>query len=444
VEPSSRQIALRILRALLLVVLATPALAADPYAALLADARVKSALQFLRDDDARTLREQIELTQIPAPPHGEAARAADFAARLRAAGLEDVSIDAAGNVIGKRPGRAHGPLLVLSAHLDTVFPAGTDVKVRQDGARYLAPGIIDDARGLVVVLSVLRALESQRIAMAGDVWFVGTVGEEALGNLKGVKTLFADRPGIDGFISVDGVESKEDAAAGRARIVTHATGSRRWEITFAGPGGHSFENFGNPSAVHAMGRAIAAIADLPVPADPKTTFNVGVVSGGTGVTAIASAATMGVDIRSNDSRELAALEQKILAAVDAAVAAENARWKSTSIRAERKLVGDRPATIRDTEPVLVDAAVGAYQALGRARPELRFASTDSNVPLGLGIPAATLDGGGIGGKAHSADEWYEHSDAWRGPQIILLTTLRLAGVPGVSQPALAKRRAGGK
>jgi tripeptide aminopeptidase len=435
---------LRILRVLLFLLVAAPTFAAEPYAALMASSRVKAALQALRDDDARTLREQIELTQIPSPPHGEAPRAADFAARLRAAGLTDVSIDAAGNVIGKRAGRGRGPLLIVSAHLDTVFPAGTDVTVKQSGARYLAPGIIDDARGLVAVLSVLRALQSQRIATDGDVWFVGTVGEEALGNLKGVRALFADQPGIDGFISVDGVESREDAAAGRSRLVTRATGSRRWEITFAGPGGHSFENFGNPSAVHAMGRAIAAIADLPVPAEPKTTFNVGMVSGGTGVTAIASQATMGIDIRSNDSRELAALELKILAAVDAAVSAENARWKSTAIHAERKLVGDRPATTRDTDPVLIDAAVGAYQALGRMKPELRYASTDSNVPLGLGIPAATLDGGGIGGQAHSADEWYEHTDAWRGPQVILMTTLRLAGMRDVSQPALVKRRAGGK
>jgi acetylornithine deacetylase/succinyl-diaminopimelate desuccinylase-like protein len=426
-------------RALCLLVIASFALAADPYRPLLADARVKSALRFLRADDDRTLREQIELTQIASPPHGEATRAAEFAARLRAEGLTDVSIDAAGNVIGKRPGRGRGPRLVLSAHLDTVFPAGTDVTVRRSGARHLAPGIIDDSRGLAAVLSVLRAVESARIATVGDLWFVGTVGEEALGNLKGVKALFADPSGIDGFISVDGVESAEDAQAGVARIVTQATGSRRWEITFRGPGGHSFENFGNPSAVHAMGRAISAIADLPAPADPKTTFNVGVVSGGTGITAIAAEATMGVDIRSNDAHELAALERKILAAVDAAVSAEKARWHATAIRADRLLVGDRPATTRATHPAVVDAAVGAYTALGRRRPELRFASTDSNVPLGLGIPAATLDGGGVGGQAHSPDEWYEHRDAWRGPQLILLTALRLVGVKGAAPPTLPVR-----
>jgi acetylornithine deacetylase/succinyl-diaminopimelate desuccinylase-like protein len=409
---------------------------------LSADARVKSALQYLRDDDARSLREQIELTQIPAPPFKESVRAADFAGRLRAAGLADVSIDATGNVIGKRPGRGRGPLLVLSAHLDTVFPEGTDLTVKQDGARWSAPGIIDDSRGLAAVLSVLRAMETQRIVTVGDVWFVGTVGEEALGNLRGVKALFGEQPRIDGFISVDGPEAPEHVRSGHSEIVAHATGSRRWEIRFTGPGGHSFENFGNPSAVHAMGRAIATISELRTPSDPRTTFNVGIVSGGTGVTAIASEAVMGVDMRSNDAQQLADLERTILAAVDDAVSAENARWKSGEIRAERKLVGDRPASTRATNPALVEAAVGAYGALGLATPVLRFASTDSNVPLGLGIPAATLHGGGIGDKAHSSDEWYEHVNAWRGPQLILLTTLRLVGVKGVSKPALAVRLSG--
>jgi acetylornithine deacetylase/succinyl-diaminopimelate desuccinylase-like protein len=221
--------------------------------------------------------------------------------------------------------------------------------------------------------------------------------------------------------------------------VTQATGSRRWEISFAGPGGHSFENFGNPSAVHAMGRAIAQIAEIQSPSHPKTTFTVGKVSGGTGVTAIAAEATMAIDIRSNDAQQLAAHEARLLATVDDAVRSENARWGSNDIRAERKLVGDRPASSRVTDKVLYDSAAGAYVALGMSKPAERFASTDSNVPLGLGIPAVTLDGGGIGDKAHSPDEWYEHVNAWLGPQSLLLTTLRLVGVRGVSQPSLKDR-----
>lgn len=421
------------------LLVAASALAADPYAALMKDARVKASLQFLRGDDARTFEEQIAITQVPAPPFKEAIRANQYAAQLRAAGLEDVSIDATGNVIGKRSGRGKGPVLVLSAHLDTVFPEGTDVTVTSKNGRYYGRGLIDDSRGLAVLLSLARAMQSARLETVGDVWFVGTVGEEALGNLRGAKALFKDQH-IDGFISVDGTQSTDDAAAGRNEIVTQATGSRRWEFSFAGPGGHSFENFGNPSAIHAMARAIAQIAELKTPADPKTTFNVGTVSGGTGVTAIAAEAAMSVDIRSNDAQDLSALEARIFAAVDAAVIAENARWGSTEIRAERKLVGDRPASARIVDEALVDAAAGAYVALGMPAPVQRFASTDSNVPLSLGIPAATMEGGGIGGKAHSPDEWYEHVNAWLGPQTLLLTTLRLAGLRGVSKPALPRAK----
>lgn len=421
------------------LVFAGHAAAADVFADVMKDPRVKASLQYLRDDDARTLDEQIAITQIPAPPFMETTRAQDYAARMRAAGLEDVSIDAAGNVIGKRRGSGKGPLLVLSAHLDTVFPDGTDVTVTLKDKRHYGPGIIDDSRGLVALLSVLRAMQTGGIRTVGDVWFVGTVGEEALGNLRGVKQLFKDHPHIAGFISIDGTQSAEDVAAGRTEIVTRATGSRRWEITFAGPGGHSFENFGNPSAVHAMARAISQIADIRTPSDPKTTFTVGKVSGGTGVTAIAAQASMGIDIRSNDARELASLEARILALVDEAVSAENARWGSNDIRAERKLVGDRPASTRVTDKSLFTAAAGAYVALGMRPPVERFASTDSNVALGLGIPAATMEGGGIGGKAHSPDEWYEHVNAWRGPQTILLTTLRLVGLRGVSKPLLEAR-----
>jgi tripeptide aminopeptidase len=437
---------MKLLPVLLGALLAVPAVGADGFGPLLGNARVQASLQFLRADDARTLEEQIAITQIPAPTSAESVRAQDFARRLRAAGLTDVSIDDAGNVIGKRrgTGKGKGPLLVLAAHLDTVFAADTDLTVKMKDGRHYAPGISDDSRGLAALLSVLRAMQGGGLKTIGDVWFVGTVGEEALGNLKGVKALFQDHPNIDGFISVDGVDSPADVAVGHSEIVAQATGSRRWEIAFAGPGGHSFENFGNPSAVHAMGRAIARIADLRTAADPKTTFNVGVATGGKGVTSIASEATMLVDIRSNDAAELAALEARILAAVDESVSAENARWSSQApsslrIAAERKLIGDRPASTSAVDSALVDAAVGAHLALQLPEPGLRFASTDSNVPLGLGIPAATMRGGGRGDLAHSHDEWYEHTNAWLGPQVLLLTTLRLAGLPGVSKPTLAIR-----
>jgi len=428
-----------LLPALVSMALVGTAGAADrQYAKLLRQAPVKAAMKFLRDDDARTLQEQIALTQIPAPPFKESVRAQDFAARLRAAGLDDVTLDATGNVIGKRKGTEGGPLLVISAHLDTVFDEGSDVTVKESAGRYHGLGIYDDARGLAALLSVLRALQASKLRTVGDVWFVGTVGEEALGNLRGVKALFAENPGIDGFISVDGVESPGEAESKRIEVVTQATGSRRWEFRFSGPGGHSFGNFGNPSAVHALGRAIAAIADLKPPAEPKTTFNVGQVTGGTGVTAIASDSSMLLDLRSNDADELRAIEANVQAIVDAAVAAENARWNSSALTVERKLLGDRPASTRISDTALADAALAAYTVIGR-EAHTGFASTDSNVPLGLGIPAATINGGGRGDKAHSTDEWYEHVNAWQGPQVLLLTTLRLGGLAGVSKPTLTDR-----
>lgn len=411
------------------------------YGRLVRQPAVKSALQYLRDDDARTLEEQIALTQIPAPPFQESERARDFAGRLRAAGLTDVTIDATGNVIGKRKGTAKkAPLLVISAHLDTVFEAGSDVTVREQNGRYHGRGIYDDARGLAALLSTLRAMEQAKLRTVGDVWFVGTVGEEALGNLRGVKALFAEHPNIDGFISVDGVNSPDDVVAKRTEIVTQATGSRRWEVKFTGPGGHSFGNFGTPSAVHALGRAVSAIAELQPPAEPRTTFNVGVVTGGNGITAIASEASMLVDLRSNDADELRALEASVLALIDRAARNENAHWNSSALTAERQLLGDRPASTQMRDGTLADAAVAAYALLG-IEATTAFASTDSNVPLGLGIPAATVNGGGQGDKAHSPDEWYEHVDAWQGPQALLLMTLRLSGLAGVTKPALKIRAA---
>jgi len=254
-----------------------------------------------------------------------------------------------------------------------------------------------------------------------------------------VKALFRDNPKIDGFISVDSMGAPDDEE-GRGKIVDHATGSRRWQVTFKTTGGHSFNNFGSPSAIHAMGRAIAKIDELRPPADPKTTFTIGVVSGGTSVNAIAGEAQMQVDMRSNSATELAAIEKQILELVAAAVADENQRWNSTDARVETKLLGDRPAGTANSDTPVVQAALQAAVALGLPEPTLAAASTDANVPLSMGIPAATVSGGGRGDKAHSLDEWYEPLNAWAGPQSVLLTVLSLVGVDGVSQPLLPAKR----
>jgi acetylornithine deacetylase/succinyl-diaminopimelate desuccinylase-like protein len=349
-------------------------------------------------------------------------------------GFKDAAIDAEGNVIALRKGSGGGrPKLVVSAHLDTVFPEGTDVTVKEKDGAILAPGIGDDSRGLAALLSLIKAVNANEIATVGDILFVGTVGEEELGNLRGVKALFRDNKDIDGFISIDGL--------GITRVVNQATGSHRYEFIFRGPGGHSFQEFGLPSAIHAMGRAIAKISELQTPADPRTTFTVGTVVGGTSVNAIAAEARMAVDMRSDSTEELLKLEARLLDQVKQAVVEENARWKSDKIAVETKLIGDRPAGIVAMDSPIVQATQRAVAAVTRA-PRVTFAgsSTDSNMAMSLGIPAVTIGGGGEGGNWHSRNEWYKPTDAYYGPQNALLTILMLTGLDGVTKPALVVRQ----
>jgi tripeptide aminopeptidase len=285
--------------------------------ALLANPAVAKALDEIRADDARTLAEQRRITEIPAPPFKEHTRAEFYLQRFHDLGLSDAALDSEGNVVALRTGSGKGPTLVVSAHLDTVFPENTDVTVKEADGVLRAPGIGDDARGLAALLSVIQTMNANGLRTVGDVMLVGTVGEEELGNLRGVKALFRDHRDIDGFISIDGL--------GITRVVNRGTGSLRYEMIFRGPGGHSFQEFGLPSAIHAMGRAIAKIADLDTPTEPKTTFTVGTVRGGTSVNAIAGEAHMTVDLRSNSTEELLKLRDLVLALVNEAAAEENRR-----------------------------------------------------------------------------------------------------------------------
>jgi acetylornithine deacetylase/succinyl-diaminopimelate desuccinylase-like protein len=393
---------------------------------------VKQALEFIKAEDERTLKDQIELTEIPAPPFKESVRAAEYLKRLKALGLADARIDAEGNVIAVRKGTGRGPVLVVSAHLDTVFPEGTDVKVKVKDNRYAAPGIYDDGRGLASLLTIVRALNHANLKTVGDIMFVGTVGEEELGDLRGVKAFFREHRNVDGFISFDGIDI--------SRIVNQATGSRRWRIVYTGPGGHSFSAFGLPSATHALGRAIAKISDVRTPDNPKTTFTVGTLKGGTSVNAIAAEAELGLDMRSNSAEELKKLEERMLQLAREAAAEENARWNQKDvIKVELKLVGDRPAGAGSIDSALVHAARRGIAAVGGEVKSIMASSTDSNLPISLGIPAVTLGSGGIGGGSHGPGEWYSPVNAWLGPQSQLLTIVSLVGLDGVTQPLLAKR-----
>jgi tripeptide aminopeptidase len=402
------------------------------YAAVLGNPKVIKTLDDIKADDDRALAEQKRITEIPAPPYKEQVRAAYYLKRFFDLGFKDAAIDAEGNVIALRKGSGGGPKLVVSAHLDTVFPEGTDVTVKEKDGVILAPGIGDDSRGLAALLSLIQAMKANDIKTVGDVLFVGTVGEEELGNLRGVKALFRDHADIDGFISIDGL--------GITRIVNQATGSHRYEMIFHGPGGHSFQEFGLPSAIHAMGRAIAKISELQTPNEPKTTFTVGTVVGGTSVNAIAAEARMAVDMRSDSTEELLKLEARLLDLVKDAVREENARWNSDKIAVEVKLIGDRPAGIVAMDSPIVQATQRAVTIVTRA-PRVTFAgsSTDSNWAMSRGIPAVTIGGGGEGGNWHSRNEWYKPVDAYFGPQNALLTILVLTGLDGVTRPALQVR-----
>jgi len=333
-------------------------------------------------------------------------------------GLKNVFIDRAGNVVGTRPGAQPRPNVVVSAHLDTVFPEGTDVTVKRDGSRLRAPGIGDDTRGLAELVSVLRALQETKTQTTGTITFVATVGEEGLGDLRGVKALFDDtlKDRIDMFISID--------VGSVSSITSFGVGSYRYRVTFKGPGGHSYAAFGLVNPIHALGRAVAKIADIQVPASPKTTFNVGRIGGGTSVNSIAFEAWMEVDMRSLDLVSLNGVRQQILAAIDTAVKDENARWQKGAITADVQLVGDRPPGTTSADTVLLQNAQAVIRALG-AQPTLNANSTDSNYPMKLGIPAITVDTGGVTRDAHSLDESFDPADGWKGPQHTLLLLLSL-------------------
>ena len=401
------------------------------YELLLAESAIQQGIAFLKQDHEATIREQIEINEVPAPPFQESGRARFYMSKLQGAGLDDVQQDSEGNVFGVFRGKGNGPKLFVSAHLDTVFAEGTDVKVREEEGKLLAPGIADNARGLAAILSVVRALKNSRIQTVGDIIFGGNVGEEGLGDLRGIKAFFREHGDIDGYITVDGVKEQ---------IITYlATGSRRYEVIYRGPGGHSWNAFGLPSAIHALGRAIAKIGDFQTPSDPRTTFTVGTIAGGTSVNSIAADASMLLDLRSSSENELKKLENQVKELLEQAATEENRRWNSSAITLEMKLVGDRPAGQQSADLPMVQAAWAASEAVG-VPPEFGPASsTDANLPMSLGIPAIRLCGGGAEGNNHSLDEWYDPKQAYRGPQKIFMTLLGLVGVAGVTEPLLAKR-----
>jgi tripeptide aminopeptidase len=393
--------------------------AADLGPRLLQDAAVKAAVQAARDDEAQTIEDQVRLCEIPAPPFKETKRGSAYADAFRALGLKNIRVDKEGNVIGERPGLAPRPNLVFSAHLDTVFPEDTKVDVAREGTILRGPGIGDDCRGLAVVLAVIRALNKGNVQTPGTITFVGTVGEEGLGDLRGVKTLFREtlKGQIDRFVSIDGT----------GLGITHVgVGSLRYRVAFKGPGGHSYGAFGLANPIHALGRAMAKIGDFQVPRDPKTTFNVGRIGGGTSVNSIAFESWMEVDMRSADAAALKSVDANFHKAVDTALAEENERWNNNGrLTVEKKLVGDRPAGQTPSNSPIVEAAVSVTKALGFPLT-LDEGSTDSNIAMSMNIPAVTIDGGGRGTGAHALGETFDTTNSWQGTQRATLLAIALA------------------
>lgn len=392
--------------------------APDGFALLLRDPALQAALAGIEAAEPALLDDQVAFTEIPAPPFGEEARAARLKQVFEALRLRNVRIDAVGNVIGERPGLAPRPNLVVAAHLDTVFPEGTRVKVTREGPVLRAPGIADDGRGLAVLVGVARALERGGVCTPGTITFVANVGEEGLGDLRGMKHLFGHElhGRVDAFVSIDGTGHG---------ITNVAVGSRRYRVTFTGPGGHSFGAFGTVNPAHALGRAVAAVADFAVPHAPKVTFNVGRVGGGTSVNAIPEATWFEIDLRSADEAALASIDARFKDAVERAVRRENARWAAGRIDVAVELVGNRPAGRTSEDSPIVKTALAVSRALGLPA-SLGEGSTDANVPIALGIPAITVGGGGRSSGAHTLAESFDSTDSWKGTARVTALVFALA------------------
>jgi acetylornithine deacetylase/succinyl-diaminopimelate desuccinylase-like protein len=378
-------------------------------------AEVVRAFRFFETDADTITEEQIRICSIPASPFGEQERAEYLRKKFSDLGLTEVEIDEEGNSLGLIRGASLKPLVVVSAHLDTVFSKDADFTIVKRDHKLFAPGIADDGCGLAALIALAQVIQNEQIPIEGSLLFVGTVGEEGEGNLRGVRHLFTKgrwASEVDAFLSFDG--------PGLDRITHRALGSRRYRVEFTGPGGHSWGDFGVPNPVHALGRAISRLAGYPAPKDPRTTFNVGRIEGGTGVNSIPRKALMEVDLRSAAESELQRLDAFFRRAMRDAADAENAQLKLD-------LIGERPTGETPSDSPLVELAVEATRLLG-VEPRLDQSSTDSNLPISLGIPAITLGAGGGSGSSHTLDEWYDPRDRDKGLKRGLLVILGIAGL----------------
>jgi tripeptide aminopeptidase len=388
---------------------------------------VRSAFDRFRSQEAQFALWQMEATRIAAPPFAEGARGAWLADRFRDLGLVDVHVDEVGNVFGVRPARGDR-FVALSAHIDTVFPAATPLNIRQQASRLYGPGVSDNGAGIAAILAVASVLASERMEHTLPIVFIGNVGEEGEGDLRGMRQVFRTprwRDTIACSVIVDG--------AGSDTIVAEALGSRRFEVIVRGPGGHSWSDFGAPNPIMALGRAIEIFSQTPVPTSPKTTFNVGVFRGGTSVNSIPESASIRVDLRSTSMAEIDRMERALRAAMEQAVAAENRTaaqrggLRPQVVQSEVIEIGNRPAGELAKDARLLQVIRAVDSNLGNIA-QVQRASTDANIPLSLGREAIAIGGGGSGGGAHTLQEWFDCNGRDLGLRRILLTMLAMAGV----------------
>ncbi|MGO9317208.1 MAG: M20/M25/M40 family metallo-hydrolase [Terracidiphilus sp.] len=396
---------------------------------------VHAAFAWLHGNPKTIMDWQAEMVAIPAPPFGEQARAEWISERFAEAGLQRVETDEAGNVFGwlraaKLPAESSGPVVVLSAHLDTVFPAETPLKPMVDGDRLTAPGACDNGAGVAGMLAIAQALIEAKVELQAPLIFLGNVGEEGEGDLRGVRHLY-QQSALAGRIAAHMVLD----GAGADSAVTQALGSRRYRVTITGPGGHSFTDAGTPNPIAALASALAALTETPLPQNsqeeaPRTTLNLGTISGGTSVNSIPESAQATIDFRSTSSDELLRLEVRLHRAVEDAVEHCNAQAKAAGADGRGLLefaidkIGDRPAAQLAADSPLLEALLAVDRHLG-LKTELRLGSTDANIPLSLGVPALSMGAGGEGGGAHTLAEWYSARDRETGLKRVLLLTLAM-------------------
>jgi tripeptide aminopeptidase len=395
---------------------------------LAASPEVRSAFNWFRLQEPQLAHWQMEMARIPAPPFGESARGEWLAERFREVGLDDVRIDDVGNVFGTHPGFGKR-YVALSAHIDTVFPASTPLNIRQQGSRLYGPGVSDNGAGVAAMLGIAALLRSVRLRHAMPFVFIGNVGEEGEGDLRGMRHIFSTprwKDSIAYSVVLDG--------AGADTIVAEALGSRRFEVIVRGPGGHSWSDFGAPNPIVILAKAVDMFTSTPVPTSPKTTFNIGVIRGGTSVNSIPESASMKVDIRSTSMTEMERLEQSLRLALNRAVedetmAAEmrSAAQKRPGVTCEVVAIGSRPAGELPPGAKILQVVRAVDAQLANAA-QVQRASTDANIPLSLGLEAVAIGGGGSGGGAHTLQEWFDSNGRELGLKRILLTMLALAGV----------------